>query len=67
MFVGKKKKEVKITDMAIPGDARVKDKEVEKLEKYQLVKEEIGKLWEMGKADGGTRGDWSTRGSFKRV
>ena len=31
------------------GDDRVKDKELEKLEKYQLLKDEIAKLWRMRK------------------
>ena len=30
----KKERKVVITDVAIPGDDRVKDKELEKLEKY---------------------------------
>ena len=29
-FINKEEKEVKITDEAVPGDARVKDKELEK-------------------------------------
>ena len=35
--------------MAIPGDDRVKDKELEKFEKYQLLKYEIAKVWRMQK------------------
>ena len=31
------------------GDDRVKDKELEKLEKYQLLKDEIAKVWGMRK------------------
>ena len=38
VFIDKKKREVVIIDVAIPGDDRVKDKELEKLEKYQLLK-----------------------------
>ena len=34
VVVDKKKKEVKLIDIAIPGDCRVKDNEEEKLEKY---------------------------------
>ena len=41
--------EVVIIDVAIPGDDSVKDKELEKLEKYQLLKDEIAKVWRMGK------------------
>ena len=33
-----------ITDLAIPGDDRMKGKELEKLEKYQLLKDEIAKV-----------------------
>ena len=41
--------EAKIIDIAIPGDAQVKDKELEKVEKYQLLREEIRKLWKLKK------------------
>ena len=41
----KQAKVAKIIKIAIPGDARVKDKELEKIEKYQFLREEIGKLW----------------------
>ena len=34
-----------IIDIAVPGDARVLDKEVEKCEKYQLLAREIYQLW----------------------
>ena len=33
----------------IIGDDRVKDNELEKLEKYQLLKDEIAKVWRMRK------------------
>ena len=36
-------------DVAIPGDDRVKEKELEKIEKYQLLKDEIAKVWHMRK------------------
>ena len=45
----KKEREVVIIDFVIPGDDRVKDKELEKLEKYQLLKDEIAKVWGMRK------------------
>ena len=45
----KKEREVVIIDFVIPGDDRVKDKELEKLEKYQLLKDEIAKVWRMRK------------------
>ena len=44
VFINRQANEAMITDVAIPGDARVKDKELEKLEKYQLLREEIRKL-----------------------
>ena len=44
VFVDKKKREIKILDVAVPGDGRVKDKELEKIEKYQLLKEEVGRI-----------------------
>ena len=37
--------EVVIIDVAIPGDERVKDKELEKIEKYRLLKDEFAKVW----------------------
>ena len=49
IFVDKQAREAKIIDIAIPGDARVKDKELEKIEKYQLLREEIGKMWRLKK------------------
>ena len=45
VFMDKKKTEIKILDMAVPGDGRVKDKELEKIEKYQALKEEVGRIW----------------------
>ena len=44
VFIDKKEREVVIIDVAILGDDRVKDKELEKLEKYQLLKDEIASL-----------------------
>ena len=49
VFDDKKQREVVIIDVAIPGDDRVKDKELEKVEKYQLLKDEIAKVWQMRK------------------
>ena len=43
-FIDKKEREVVIIDVAITGDDRVKDKELEKVEKYQLLKDEITKV-----------------------
>ena len=41
VFAEKDTREVKIVDMAIPGDTQMKKK---KMEKYQLIKDEIGRL-----------------------
>ena len=49
LVVDKKKKDVKIIDIAIPGDNRVKGKEQEQIERYQPLKEQIGNLWNMKK------------------
>ena len=49
VFIDKKETEVVMIDVAIPGDDRVKDKELEKLEKFQLWKDEIAKVWRMQK------------------
>ena len=49
MLVDKKNKEVKIIDIAVTGDSRVKEKELEKIEKYQLLREEIGHVWQLNK------------------
>ena len=43
-------KEVTIIDIAVPGDSRVKEKELEKMEKYQYLREEIGHVWQMRNA-----------------
>ena len=47
--INKQAKEAMIIDVAIPGDARVKDKELEIIENYQLLREEIRKLWKLKK------------------
>ena len=38
-----------IVDMAIPGDTRVCDKDREKIEKYNLLKDKTARLWQMKK------------------
>ena len=47
VFIDKKEREV--VDVAIPGDDRVKDKELEKLKKYQLLRDGIAKVWRIRK------------------
>ena len=41
------KKRVWITDVAIPGDGKIEEKELEKISKYQHLKIEIERLWEI--------------------
>ena len=42
VFVDKKIRGVKIVDIPIPEDTRVKQKEFEKMEKYQLLRTNLG-------------------------
>ena len=45
VVVLKPEKECLIIDIAVPGDTRIKQKEQEKIEKYQDLKREIARLW----------------------
>ena len=45
--VDKENKVCAITDVAIPGDIRVSEKETEKVEKYQDLRREIAKIWKI--------------------
>ena len=49
VVVDKQRREVKIIDVAIPGDVRACEKELEKIDKYKPLKDEIARLWEMQK------------------
>ena len=49
VLIDKKNKEVKIIDVAVPGDSGVTEKELEKIEKYQMLSEEIGNVLQMNK------------------
>ena len=49
VVVDKQKREVKIIDIAIPGDVRVCEKEIEKIYQYKPLKDEIARLWKMQK------------------
>ena len=51
MVVLKKKKECKIIDIAVPGDSRIGEKELEKMEKYDDLKREIKRMWVMRKIE----------------
>ena len=45
VVMNKDKRESWIVDIAIPGDLRVREKEIEKREKYQDLAIEIRRLW----------------------
>ena len=45
VVVDKKKRTCKIVDFAVPGDSRIKEKEKEKIEKYQDLRRELQKIW----------------------
>ena len=45
VVVDKKRRTCKIIDFAIPGDIRIEEKEKEKIEKYQDLRRELQKIW----------------------
>ena len=45
VVVDEKKITCKIVDFAVPGDSRIKEKEKEKIEKYQDLRRELQKIW----------------------
>ena len=47
VVIDKSKKEVKIVVVTIPGDERVNEGELGKIEKYKVLKYEITKMWGM--------------------
>ena len=49
VVIDKTKKEVKIVDVTIPGDVCVNEREVGKIEKYKVLKDEIKRMWVMKK------------------
>ena len=40
-----------IIDVALPGDCRIREKEIEKIEKYQNLKRELKRLWSLKKVE----------------
>ena len=46
VLIDKKNKETMIIDVAVPGDFRVKEKEIEKITKYQDLVVEINRMWD---------------------
>ena len=49
ILVDKKAKSCVIIDVAVPGDCRIREKEIEKIEKYQILKRELKRLWSLKK------------------
>ena len=47
VVINKQERSCLIIDIAIPGDVRVHEKEIEKIEKYQELKREIKRLWKL--------------------
>ena len=45
VVVDKKRRTCKIIDFAVPGDSRIEEKEKEKIEKYQNLRRELQKIW----------------------
>ena len=47
VVVDKKRRTCKIIDFAVPGDSRIEEKEKEKIEKYQDLRRELQKIWNL--------------------
>ena len=47
VLIDKTIKEVKIVDVTISGDERVNKREVGKIKKYKVLKDEIARMWDM--------------------
>ena len=45
VVVEKKRRTCKIIAFAVPGDSRIEEKEKEKIEKYQDLRRELQKIW----------------------
>ena len=45
VVVDKKRRTCKIIEFAVPGDSRIKEKKKEKIEKYQDLRRELQKIW----------------------
>ena len=46
-MVDKKTKTATIIDIAVPNDSNIANKEKEKIEKYQLLREELERCWQV--------------------
>ena len=51
ILVDKKVESCVIIDVAVPGDCRIHEKEIEKVEKYQNLKRELKRLWSLKKVE----------------
>ena len=51
ILIDKKAKSCVIIDVAIPGDCRIREKEIEKIEKYQNLKKELKRFWSVKKIE----------------
>ena len=51
IWLDKKAKSCAIIDVAILGDCRIYEKEIEKIEKYQNLKRELKRLWSLKKVE----------------
>ena len=51
IMVDKEAKSCVITNVAIPGDCRIHEKEIEKIEKYQNLKRELKRLQSLKKIE----------------
>ena len=47
ILIDKKERKGLIINIAVPADVRLGEKEREKMEKYQNLKREIGRLWKL--------------------
>ena len=51
ILMGKKTKSCVIIDVAVPGDCKIREKEIEKVKKYQNLKRELKRLWSLKKVE----------------
>ena len=51
ILVDKKVNSCIITDVAIPGDCRIREKEIKKIEKSQNLKKELKRFWFLKKVE----------------
>ena len=51
ILVDKKAKSCVIINVAVPGDCRIGEKEIEKIEKHQNLKRELKRLWSLKKVE----------------